>query len=76
MEVLSLTYNTFSNFLTGQCLEAIILGSMFVITMTLFKLPYALLVGIVIAFTALIPIFRRIYRLCLGSLPDIYGRSI
>ena len=57
LEVLSLTYNAFSSFLTGQCVEAVILGSMFVVTMTILKLPYALLVGILIAFTALIPIF-------------------
>ena len=57
LEVLALTYKTFSNFLTGQCVEAIILGAMFVIAMTIFRLPYALLTGIVIAFTALIPVF-------------------
>ena len=57
VEVLSLTYNTFSSFLTGQCVEAVILGSMFAVSMTIFKLPYALLVGVLIAFTALIPIF-------------------
>ena len=67
MEVLSLTYNTFSSFLTGQCLEASILGSMFVVTMTLFKLPYALLVGIVIAFTALIPIFGAFIGCAVGA---------
>lgn len=67
MEVLSMTYNTFSSFLTGQCLEAIILGSMFVVTMTLFKLPYALLVGIVIAFTALIPIFGAFIGCAVGA---------
>lgn len=67
MEVLSLTYNTFSSFLTGQCLEAIILGSMFVVTMTLFKLPYALLVGIVISFTALIPIFGAFIGCAVGA---------
>ena len=67
MEVLSLTYNTFSSFLTGQCLEAIILGSMFVVTMTLFKLPYALLVGIVIAFTVLIPIFGAFIGCAVGA---------
>lgn len=67
MEVLSLTYNTFSSFLTGQCLEAIILGSMFVVTMTLFKLPYALLVGIVSAFTALIPIFGAFIGCAVGA---------
>lgn len=57
LEVCTLTYNTFSSFLTGQCVEAIILGSMFVVVMTILKLPYALLIGILIAFTALIPVF-------------------
>lgn len=57
VEVLSLTYNTFSSFLTGQCVEAVILGSMFAVSMTILKLPYVLLVGMLIAFTALIPIF-------------------
>lgn len=67
LEVLSLTYNTFSGFLTGQCVEAIILGSMFVVTMTILRLPYALLVGIVIAFTALIPIFGAFVGCAVGT---------
>ena len=37
--------------------RVLFIGSMFVVAMTLIKLPYALLVGILIAFTALIPIF-------------------
>ena len=57
LEVCSLAYKTFSSFLTGQCVEAMILGSMFVVSMTIFRLPYALLIGIIIAFTALIPVF-------------------
>lgn len=67
LEVLSLTYNTFSSFLTGQCVEAIILGCMFVITMSILRLPYALLVGIVIAFTALIPIFGAFIGCIVGA---------
>lgn len=55
LKVSSLSYRTFGNFITGQCLEAVILGSMFVITMTVFRMPYALLVGVLIGFTALIP---------------------
>ena len=66
LEVLTLTYNTFSSFLTGQCVEAVILGSMFVVSMALFRLPYALLVGIVIAFTALIPIFGAFIGCAVG----------
>lgn len=67
LEVLALTYNTFSSFLTGQCVEAVILGSMFVVTMTILKLPYALLVGILIAFTALIPIFGAFIGCVVGA---------
>lgn len=67
LEVLALTYNTFSSFLTGQCVEAVILGSMFVVTMTILKLPYALLVGILIAFTALIPIFGAFIGCMVGA---------
>lgn len=68
IEVCSLTYKTFSSFLTGQCLEAVILGSMFVVAMTIFRLPYALLIGIVIAFTALIPIFGAFVGCGIGVL--------
>lgn len=56
LEVASLANRNFSNFITGQCMEAVILGSMFVVTMAVFRFPYALLVGVLIAFTALIPI--------------------
>ena len=55
-KVCSLLYRSFSSFITGQCLEAVILGTMFVITMSIFQMPYALMVGVLIAFTALIPI--------------------
>ena len=55
--VMRLSNQTFSSFLSGQCLEAVILGTMFVISMSLFGMPYAMLTGIVIAITALVPIF-------------------
>ena len=56
LEVCSIAYRNFSNFISGQCTEAVILGMMFVITMTILRMPYAVLVGVLIAFTALIPI--------------------
>ena len=67
LEICSLTYKTFSSFLTGQCVEAVILGSMFVVAMTLLRMPYALLTGIIIAFTALIPIFGAFIGCALGA---------
>lgn len=66
-DICSLTYKTFSNFLTGQCVEASILGMMFFIVMTVFQLPYAMLVGILIAFTALIPIFGAFIGCAIGA---------
>lgn len=56
LEICGLLYKNFSSFITGQCLEAVILGTMFVIAMSIFRMPYALMVGVLIAFTALIPI--------------------
>ena len=67
IEVCSLTYRTFSNFLTGQCMEAVILGTMFVIAMSIFKMPYAWLIGILIAFTALISIFGAFIGCAVGT---------
>ena len=66
-KVCSLTYRTFANFLTGQCLEAVILGGMFVITLSILRMPYALLIGVLIAFTALIPIFGAFIGCAVGS---------
>lgn len=51
-----LANQTFSSFLSGQCLEACILGTMFVIVMSIFHMPYAMMIGVTIALTALIPI--------------------
>lgn len=56
MKVFTLAGKTFGSFITGQCTEAVILGAMFVICMTIFGFPYAVLVGVLIAFMALIPI--------------------
>lgn len=64
----SVTYKTFSNFLTGQCFEAVILGGMFLITMSILDIPYALLIAVLIAFTALIPIFGAFIGCGIGTL--------
>lgn len=56
MYVLSLTNTTFSKFLSGQCVEAAILGGLFFISMTILKMPYALLISVLIGVMALIPI--------------------
>lgn len=66
IRICTLAEHTFSKFLTGQCTEAVILGSMFFITLTIFRLPYALLIGVLIAFTALIPVFGAFIGCAVG----------
>ena len=54
--VFSVANQTFSHFISGQCLEAIILGSLCILGMLIFRFPYAPMIGAVIGITALIPI--------------------
>ena len=65
--IAKLSNETFSNFITGQCLEALILGTMFFVTLSIIRLPYALLIGVLIAFTALIPIFGAFIGCIVGA---------
>lgn len=64
----SVVNKSFTNFFTGQCLEAVILGLMFLIVMIILRLPYALLISVLIAFTALIPIFGAFIGCGVGAL--------
>lgn len=65
--VCSLSHRTFSSFITGQCMEAVILGAMFFVAMSVLRFPYALLVGVLVAFTALIPIFGAFIGCVVGA---------
>lgn len=47
---------SFHSFIVGQCVEAVILGSLCVVGMWILQLPYAVMIGVFIGFTALIPI--------------------
>lgn len=67
VKVCELCNHNFAKFISGQCLEAVILGTLFVITMSIFRMPYALLVGVLIAFTALIPIVGAFIGCIVGA---------
>ena len=62
-----MTNATFSRFLSGQCLEALILGCMFAIAMAIFRMPYIPLVSVVIAVTALVPIVGAFVGCVVGA---------
>lgn len=67
MYIAALTNRTFTSFLSGQCLEAIILGILFFISMSILRLPYALMISVLTGFTALIPIFGAFIGCAVGA---------
>ena len=56
VRILRLANSTFSNFLSGQCVEVCILGALFAVTMAIFRMPYIPLVSVLVAVTAFIPV--------------------
>jgi predicted PurR-regulated permease PerM len=67
VRVLRLTNTTFSNFISGQCLEALILGCLFAVVMFLFDMPYIALVSVIISVTALVPLVGAFVGCILGA---------
>lgn len=67
IRVSRLTGTTFGNFISGQCLEACILGAMFAVTMPFFKMPYVPLVSVLVAITALVPIVGAFVGCAFGA---------
>ncbi len=67
IRILRMTNSTFSNFISGQCLEAVILGMMFAVSMSIFRMPYMPLVSVVIAVTALVPIVGAFIGCVVGA---------
>ena len=56
LRILALTNRTFSSFISGQCVEACILGGMFAVTLFILRMPYVTLISVLIAVTALVPL--------------------
>ena len=54
--VLDVLNNAFRRYITGQCIEAVILSALCALGMIILRLPYATMIGALIAFTALIPV--------------------
>ena len=67
IRILRLSNSTFSNFLSGQCVEVCILGSLFAISMAIFKMPYIPLVSVLVAVTAFIPIVGAFVGCFIGA---------
>ncbi len=67
-DIALLSDRTFSKFISGQCVEAVILGTIFFVVLTIFRFPYALIISVVTTVTALIPMFGAMIAMVIGAL--------
>lgn len=58
----------FGNFVSGQCLEALIIGTLCFIGMLILRLPYASTISVLVGFTALIPVFGALIGTAIGAI--------
>lgn len=67
VRILRMTNSVFSKFISGQCLEAVILGALFAVSMAVFGMPYIPLISVVITVTALVPIVGAFAGCIIGA---------
>ncbi len=67
LSFVSLVNRTFTNFVTGQLTEAVIIGSLCFIGMLILKMPYAPVISVLVGFTALIPVFGAFIGTAVGA---------
>ena len=65
--VLRTLNESFHHFIVGQCTEALILGSLCILGMLIFRFPYAVMIGTLVGFTALIPIAGAYIAAAVGA---------
>lgn len=63
----SLTNKTFTNFVTGQLTEAVIIGVLCFVGMLILQMPYAPMISVLVGFTALIPMFGAFIGTAVGA---------
>ena len=67
IRIMRLTNSTFCSFISGQCLEAVILGCLFAVAMAILKMPYISLISVLIGVTALVPLVGGFVGCILGA---------
>lgn len=60
-------HETFTNFIVGQCMEAVIIGTLCALGMTILRMPYAVMTGAVVGVTALIPVVGAYIGAAVGA---------
>lgn len=65
-EIVGIMDQKFSGFITGQCMDAVVLGLMFMIVLSVMRMPYSIAIGAVICITGVIPIVGAMIGLIFG----------
>lgn len=68
IKILRLSRDTFRKFITGQCIEACILGSLCALGMLILNIPYAITIGVLVGVTAIIPIVGAFLGVIVGAI--------
>lgn len=71
-----LTGKTFSNFISGQLVEAVIIGALCFIGMMVFQMPYAGAISVLVGFTALIPVFGAFIGTGIGAFLILFSNPL
>ena len=66
-EISTLSNKTFGNFVSGQCIEALIIGLLCFIGMLILQIPYAPTIAVLVGFKALIPVFGAFIGTAIGA---------
>lgn len=67
LHVTSVVNESFRKYIVGQCTEAVILGVLCTLGMWILRLPYATMIGALVAFTALIPVAGAYIGAAIGA---------
>ncbi|WP_195270701.1 AI-2E family transporter [Eubacterium sp. 1001713B170207_170306_E7] len=67
LDIARLTQETFSHFVSGQCIEALILTAIYAVVLSILQMPYAMTIAVLIGLFSLIPVFGAIVACCLGA---------
>lgn len=68
LHVTKLSKDAFEGFVSGQCIEVLLIGSLTFVGMCIFQFPYPLMISCIIAITAFVPIFGAITGAAIGAL--------
>jgi predicted PurR-regulated permease PerM len=67
IEIFSLANKTFAGFVSGQCLEAIILSAIFFLVLFIGGFPYALLISVITFVLAFVPMLGATFSAIIGA---------